>query len=493
MILSEGYPKNRRMSIVGKSTPRSRRVAVRNRNGGLFSWLTILLAVAVLAYVLVQGFSEGHIRHSGIVVFTFLLNACYSLVLLKKQCDEMPFTLKQVHWVFFYTYFCVTPLSQYLLGQWPWGVMAADAQVLSVNLVLFVWGVLFTVLSGSNSPFRDEEVQAYNFEINLSQSAATVLCACSVGATLLLAALVGPSHLFLRTESSVDMGNTSTTMLVNVLLRGWVFGSFAGILVNYTRHKNHRLTLALSGLCVLISCFPTAMARFNVAAVYLGIFIIGFRSFTTKKGLFAFFLLVGFLLAYPFFNAFKYLESGTQSSLISLVESSFASGFLSGNYDAYSTFFWVTNYCSDVSITYGRQLLGALLFFIPRAIWPTKPVPSGQMIFEYYGRAFTDIACSLPAEGYLNFGIFGVFLFAIVFALLVRKIDGGYWMARIRADYMPLKTINLYYPFLLSLVFYLLRGALMTTMTFVIGYLVAFACVVAAIRLFERYQGLPGR
>ena len=73
------------------------------------------------------------------------------------------------------------------------------------------------------------------------------------------------------------------------------------------------------------------------------------------------------------------------------------------------------------TITWGYQLLGALFFFVPRAIWATKPIGSGAMLASHQPRAFTNIAMPYWGEGYMNFGILGVVIFTIILAYSPNK------------------------------------------------------------------------
>jgi len=88
-------------------------------------------------------------------------------------------------------------------------------------------------------------------------------------------------------------------------------------------------------------------------------------------------------------------------------------------------------YSEIESITYGRQLVGALLFFVPRSIWPNKPVGSGHFVAENmlmtrYSFWFTNISMPFPGEGYINFGILGIILFAFILALVSKITDNWY-------------------------------------------------------------------
>jgi hypothetical protein len=86
----------------------------------------------------------------------------------------------------------------------------------------------------------------------------------------------------------------------------------------------------------------------------------------------------------------------------------------------------------------GQSLLGILFFFVPRAIWPEKPVVSfGKIVSdEYLPPEFAGLGISAAptifGELVANFAVFSVFFvaaFALIFArhlrFVVKKINGG--------------------------------------------------------------------
>ncbi len=90
----------------------------------------------------------------------------------------------------------------------------------------------------------------------------------------------------------------------------------------------------------------------------------------------------------------------------------------------------------DVDLLYGRTYLGALFFFIPRAIWPEKPRATGAYVNKYlYGTTGSvKVGPSPPEVGgipagpvgaaYWNFYIPGVILLFALYGLFHR------WLAR---------------------------------------------------------------
>jgi hypothetical protein len=65
---------------------------------------------------------------------------------------------------------------------------------------------------------------------------------------------------------------------------------------------------------------------------------------------------------------------------------------------------------------------------VPRKIWENKPISSGEFIGNYlrdtYGNkySFTNLSNPYVSEGYLNFGILGVIMFAIFLAFFMSRM-----------------------------------------------------------------------
>ena len=71
--------------------------------------------------------------------------------------------------------------------------------------------------------------------------------------------------------------------------------------------------------------------------------------------------------------------------------------------------------------------MSTLLFWFPRAIWEGKGVASGQLLGEYmeqkHAMWMTNISFPIISEGYIDFGILGVVIFATIFAIFSSKLD----------------------------------------------------------------------
>ena len=111
---------------------------------------------------------------------------------------------------------------------------------------------------------------------------------------------------------------------------------------------------------------------------------------------------------------------------------------------------------------------------------------SGQTAAEFFGWDFTNLSCPLPAEGYVNFGILGVVVFAVHFSLIVSKADNVFW--RGRSVFM-----KIVYPFVVPFVFFLMRGDLLSSFAYLFGFAVTVWGVYFVNRLFLREERLRKR
>lgn len=206
----------------------------------------------------------------------------------------------------------------------------------------------------------------------------------------------------------------------------------------------------------LLTCSPFGMPRFQVAALYIPV-LLSFGLFRGKN-VFSILIIVGLMIVFPFLDNFRYLDS-TREITVGLNYDMFKEA----HFDSYLNFAAIV---FNNIITYGRQLLGVLLFFIPRSIWPTKPVGSGAYFADISDFSFTNISANYFAEGYINFGFIGIFIFLILLAYLTAKLDKIYWTKMV---FMRNTSFSVVYYVLLGMLFFVLRGDLMSSFAYTMG------------------------
>jgi hypothetical protein len=141
--------------------------------------------------------------------------------------------------------------------------------------------------------------------------------------------------------------------------------------------------------------------------------------------------------------------------------------FKQGHFDSYQNFSLILNY--DI-VTYGNQLFGVLFFWIPRSLWINKPIGSGSFLADKLNFSFNNVSVNYFAEGYINFGFIGIILFIILISFFTAKADDLFWK---NFKYNFRGNFDLIYLISLGFIFFILRGDLMSSVAYFIGYLTA--------------------
>lgn len=261
------------------------------------------------------------------------------------------------------------------------------------------------------------------------------------------------------------------------------------LFIFYYNYKKNKINLNLNQkiynififLCLLIFSIllvpPTGIARFQAASLYIP-FIIVFTKIWERPYIMQLTLLSGLFVILPFLEKFRKFDLNNFSFSINF-------HFLKNStFDAYQNF---ARAIELDFISYGKQLAGSIFFFIPRSIWIEKPKGSGRMLIENYNLEYlnTNIAMPLMAEGYINFGIIGLVIFMIFAGLLFGNLDRVAW----KIKKMKQNCIFLYYYyFLFGLMFFLMRGELISSFSFLIIFTIFFWITILILNHFNRYK-----
>ena len=153
--------------------------------------------------------------------------------------------------------------------------------------------------------------------------------------------------------------------------------------------------------------------------------------------------------------------------------------FATLNYDAFANIGASIDYIHKFGFSYGYQLLGGLLFFLPRSLWVSKPISSGELIGEHlvhdFGFGFTNLSNSFVSESFINFGVIGVLITPLILAFILIKMIG--WLSS--ESYLK-KTMAFY--FSIHLIF-LLRGDFTNGFSYYISPLIAVLAIPKLIEL----------
>lgn len=393
-----------------------------------------------------------------IVDLTFILNFVLSLfflfISLKKSISTFIF-----FYIFNLIFFVIAPWYQYQNNTVIWAnINFNDTDYLFNNIIILLLSV-FSFLVYFLTPkinFNMLRIKAGNM------SNYVALFACSICFFIVFYSYgFNPAKLFFRGLSEDDFQYSvqvsqyfRVVSVTAMLLPGFIFLRFL--------EKKSILLKILIFCFVLLCAFPTAVPRFIFSYVYfpifIGLFIKARNSISTILVIF-----FSMFIIFPFLNQFRYFSSFNE--ILIIPDLSFLK---EAHFDAYQNMMDVIRY--DF-ITYGYQLLGVFLFFVPRAIWDDKPVGSGYQLAENNNYFFNNISMPFIAEGYVNFGFLGLFLFLFIICFIMKQIDINILS---ESNFVNKKYEVFLGVFLCAALFFMFRGDLMSSYSNLLAGIIAY-------------------
>lgn len=411
------------------------------------------------------------------ILLSFLFNVLLLALLGTKAFFNFFNPMFVVTTVFYYLFFIVAPVLQ--LNQnstifTPTNYKFRESTIIYTNMLVSLSYIFiyFSMNYFAKNPIKKRKVVNLWLVKNVETLSLVIL---SFTCTLLFVIYT----VSLKTNLSSDSANPK---LIGLIISKY-FGKIPFfVLLFYLCYKKEKafLITVLLFILTLATVNPFFEKRNAIGTVYLTLFFFSLQKFMTSNlRLFSF----TFILFVIFFPLSSLVTHNTQklsdkSNVLESLEKSDFSSIISNHftelhYDAWSNFNATIDYVSYTDITYGKQLLGSLFFFIPRSIWEAKPIGSGQLLAENFlsvrfGFDFSNLSASMPTEGYINFGVLGVILFSVVF---------GYVYARLKTT----MKVNLYHFYLVIYIsfflFFILRGDLLNSVAYSTGALCAFYSV----------------
>ena len=379
-------------------------------------------------------------------------------------------------WTFNLFFFGLAPFYQYVSGSAIWGYKPTDREFVISNVYILTWVICF-ILGGKiyfnkkNAKKRiafTKSIDEAEYTYIIRKNSLNILLVAAVVVVGYYAVFVGIENMFIRNSSSnkaIEL--TSMRLLEEHVLKNIVVFNF--VLHALEGKQKHIITpqLVIATACLLICCFPTALARYSMAAVYASIMIILFDKTRNGRWFITVFILA-LVVVFPAINVFRSVNSlESATNFWATIKENIESVYTGGDYDSYAMFINVRRYKNFFGYSYGNQLLGALLFFFPRSIWTTKPMGTGSTVFLALHPEFTNVSAPLIAEGYIDFGIIGVAIYALVAGAITSWADKKYW-----ASDNPLSKERVVFPFLMFQFFFVLRGDLMSGGAYLIARMV---------------------
>jgi hypothetical protein len=230
-------------------------------------------------------------------------------------------------------------------------------------------------------------------------------------------------------------------------------------------YKRFRVGGLFSLAIGLLANLPWAVARFHALLVAVLLVSLVQRRFERLRGNIVWFLLLILgLFGSGLADQFRYASSlADVFANISSDDKAESDYFYEGHFDAFEVNMVAHKHTHKNGYAVGGVLSGAVLFFVPRAIWTSKPDASGVVLSRSeIGNNNENLSCPLPAEGWLDFGLCGVLLFGAGLGSILSRLD--VWLRS--NDFSTRYFVGVV---AWGLMLFFLRGSLMTTLAFTVS------------------------
>ncbi|MGR6104799.1 MAG: O-antigen polymerase [Candidatus Nitrosoglobus sp.] len=379
-------------------------------------------------------------------------------------------------WVFVYIFLGLCPFFQILVGNFPWPGNYEESLLVEAGLVILV-GILAFDIGHRFLPRQATVIVTPEFLQRPIRKATVSLLAvlAIISALYFQQQLGGMESLFMtrmeRGQYLMARLETPEMSLFNQLARTPVYVILiAALAIWVAYHKSKRSVgirwkLLILGLLVftLILNNPIATARLTVGTILLSLFFI--LPWRRWYGLIVVLgLIVGLILVFPLADIFRItldVRLGERiietSSVDELTEN--------GDFDAFQMVANTMIVTDKIGYQFGQQIGGALAFWVPRFIWPSKPMPTGELVAEQVGYSYGNLSAPLWAEFYVDGGWLLMVVGFAIYGALVRTLDSWNRMYQSSSDSRA-RVVSVLVPIYAGYQFFLLRGSLMPAIAY---------------------------
>ncbi|MFB9576475.1 hypothetical protein [Streptomyces yanii] len=384
--------------------------------------------------------------------------------------------LQGVFWMFVYIAMGVAPFAQAVIGQTPTPMVGPRSDLVTAISLILVGCAAFDLgaLLASRRPLRRRTAvrsgggpaTAHRIRLRL-----LVLLAFAASGYYILK-LGGPAIFFTsRQEISATVAVSSVASpesnVGSAFLKG--FGTVPALLalLFYTRRlvtsrrarrspSTVLVWLALAILNIIVNN-PISNARYWFLTVLVSLL---FTAFPSSAAMYRSVLatgVVGALVLFPYADRFRYDDAGYRP----VQSSSVFEPLATKDYDQTVMFANTISWVDTRDHTYGRQLAGSALFFVPRAVWSGKPEDTGVRVGQWMGMNMTNLSAPLWTEFWVDFGAPGMVGGLALIGYAAARTDRRYALAVSRDGPGPGSVLAIAAPLIAGYTFILLRGPLL--------------------------------
>lgn len=386
--------------------------------------------------------------------------------------------VEMTFWLYAYIFMGICAFLQIEAGRFPWPGHYSDSLIIISELIMlasfaaFDFGRQRRIKSNHDAPW----VPSRWLEVSRNRLYLVSFFGMAIAAyaTLKLGAF---STLFLnRTENFAIISseyNIAQLSIYTSLAKTIVYVLLVTALAYRIKVKNRPAIILLIIALLIFTAIennPISTPRFQVGTILISIFFIfPWRKYKASFAIYG--LVLGMIVIFPYASLYR---NSNNPSLVARIEQFRSANPLvtSGDYDSFQQVMNGVRMVHDDGVTYGHQIFSALLFWVPRKLWPGKAQPTGVLIAERSGYGFTNLSAPLWIEFYVDGGWLLVLLGFFFYGRFVRTLD----LARRNGD-DRLRPMYLLATIYAGYQIFLLRGSLMPAIAYLSPVLpVILAC-----------------
>ena len=443
--------------------------SMRNFRGKSIKASTFFVDLALILFFLIFTILQFQSGFTMMERITFSVNGVVILSMFFRGLSGFSFSIDLIHSLFCLLFFWIAPIMQVSSKFTVWWLKFDEDDIIKANLFVLLWIACYRLgaLWCGKKHWKTKKC-SYSF---VSKKLIFVILIIEI---LITTIFVYKNGLFHSSTSFTETDSRALATLVDNIVCGFMtFGTMI-IIAWAKQNKRSKLFIALSIVCLVLSCFPTALSRYAAGSIYCCL-LLTLMPAMRRKHIIVVILFFVMVIAFPIADLYRYkaINEVSFSDIINKLKN-INEYFSTANYDAYQMIIAGIQAVEKNGHTHGFQMLGVILFFIPRGLWASKPVGTGAYIANTLGWEFSNIASPLLCEFYVDFGLFGIVVSAIFFGYIVSKIDNTYWQGQRN----NLTLINVVYYFLVPYCLFLCRGSLLSTWAYLFAYIfVAYVLV----------------
>lgn len=419
------------------------------------------------------------------VLLALLHVAAARLAWLSVVREDYRNLLDVAFWVFIYVFFGIAAVFQRLAGVFPWSPLGISGdELLRADLVL-VFGVIAYVVGRVVAPrrgLRDVEASTGHRRVLMASIVVAVVWPLTYIALFGLDAIVVDRVTRGGLISDVAGDPTTRTFIGSLLSVPPMVLLPALLLLRGTTRYRRVLVLTVLGLIVanlVINNFVNS-ARYTSGTVLLAS-VFAFLVASKQRQRWLRFapaaFIVGMTLVFPFADAFRSIYQRFEPRpVVDLLVAK-------GDYDAYLQIVNAVRYVDAHGVMDGVNIVGVAGFWVPRAVWPGKPRPTGEYLAEHAGFTYTNLSAPLWAEGFAAYGLLGVVLVLAAWGFVSGVLDASL-RAHMWTDRRGVAPVVVLAVIMAAYALFLIRGALMPTVAYIVPVLLILA-VLVRLRVFE--------